>query len=189
MKKIVTVSLLVTMLTACQTPGSNSTNVIEEHGVVVKDKIVQTQAVDEQEIREINIIADDITVDASAGITEDNRDIDTLLAQRIIYFEYNSSLVRQQDYRVLQAHAAYLADNLGTKIRLEGHTDARGSREYNLALGEQRALAIRGSLMLQGATASQFQVASFGEELPQVAGDNELAWQQNRRVELIYTGR
>ena len=107
----------------------------------------------------------------------------------IVYFEYNSSAVRNEDYAVLQAHASFLADNPSASVRIEGHTDQRGSREYNLALGERRALAIREILMIQGAAPSQFQVTSFGEERPKTEGEGEPVWQQNRRVELVYTGR
>ena len=111
------------------------------------------------------------------------------LSNRIVYFEYDSSAVREQDQLTLEAHAAYLADNPTARVRLEGHTDQRGSREYNLALGERRALAIRQILMIQGASANQFQVISFGEERPQSGGEGEANWQNNRRVELVYTGR
>jgi peptidoglycan-associated lipoprotein len=82
-----------------------------------------------------------------------------------------------------------LGRNPNATIRLEGHTDNRGSREYNLALGERRALAIRQILMLQGASINQFQVTSFGEERPAVEGDDDSAWQLNRRVELKYIGQ
>ncbi len=107
----------------------------------------------------------------------------------MVYFEYDSSSVREEDQATLEAHAAYLGENPNVTIRLIGHTDERGSREYNLALGERRALSIRQILMLQGATVQQFQVTSFGEERPDVEGFDEGAWQQNRRVELIYIGQ
>ncbi|RKZ81599.1 MAG: peptidoglycan-associated lipoprotein Pal [Gammaproteobacteria bacterium] len=110
------------------------------------------------------------------------------LSNRVIYFEYDSSSVREEDLVVLEAHAAYLGDNPNVTIRLEGHTDERGAREYNLALGERRALSIRQTLMLQGAGINQFEVTSFGEERPVVEGFEENSWQQNRRVELIYIG-
>ncbi len=110
------------------------------------------------------------------------------LSNRVVYFEYDSSSVRQEDIATLEAHAAYLGENSNVTIRLIGHTDERGSREYNLALGERRALAIRHILMLQGASIQQFQVTSFGEERPDIEGHDESAWQQNRRVELVYVG-
>lgn len=111
------------------------------------------------------------------------------LSNRVVYFEYDSSAVRQEDQTTLAAHAAYLGEHQNATIRLIGHTDERGAREYNLALGERRAIAIRQILMLQGANIKQFQVTSFGEERPQAEGQDESAWQQNRRVELIYVGQ
>jgi len=116
-------------------------------------------------------------------------DPNSLLANRVIYFEYDSSSVRQEDVATLEAHTVYLGDNVNVTVRLVGHTDDRGSREYNLALGEQRALAIRQILMLEGASINQFEVTSFGEERPAVDGIDESARQQNRRVELNYIGR
>ena len=111
------------------------------------------------------------------------------LANRVIYFDYDSAVVGEQDRTVLSAHAAYLADNANVIVRLIGHTDERGSHEYNLALGERRAAAVRQLLMLQGASMQQFQVISLGEERPQADGHHEFAWQQNRRVELLYLVR
>ncbi|OUR71467.1 peptidoglycan-associated lipoprotein [Methylophaga sp. 42_8_T64] len=111
------------------------------------------------------------------------------LSNRIVYFEYDSSSVRAEDQQTLAAHATYLSDNTNVTIRLEGHTDERGSREYNLALGERRALAIRQILMLHGASINQFEVVSFGEERLAVEGSDDAAGLQNRRVELIYVGR
>ena len=111
------------------------------------------------------------------------------LSNRIVYFEYDSSSVRAEDQQTLAAHATYLSDTQNVTIRLEGHTDERGSREYNLALGERRALAIRQILMLHGASINQFEVVSFGEERLAVEGSDDAAGLQNRRVELIYIGR
>ena len=192
MKRLIILGLVLSVISACQTRSPEPKVVIEERGITLNNTAVKTRAFDEKEITDSTLSIEESNDNAVLMQDEmaiDSQEMDRLLNQRMIHFEYDSSLVRQQDYLILQAHARYLSENPEVKIRLEGHTDARGSREYNLALGERRALAVRGLLMLQGATASQFQVASFGEELPQVAGDNELAWQQNRRVELIYTGR
>ena len=192
MKRLIILGLVLSVISACQTRSPEPKVVIEERGITLNNTAVKTRAFDEKEITDSTLSIEESNDNAVLMQDEmaiDSQEMDRLLNQRMIHFEYDSSLVRQKDYLILQAHASYLSENPEVKIRLEGHTDARGSREYNLALGERRALAVRGLLMLQGATASQFQVASFGEELPQVAGDNELAWQQNRRVELIYTGR
>jgi peptidoglycan-associated lipoprotein len=130
-----------------------------------------------------------VVVGEEGYVGDELNDPSSPLSNRVVYFEYDSSTVRQEDQVTLEAHAAYLGDNPNVTIRLEGHTDERGSREYNLALGERRALSVRQLLMLQGASIEQFQVTSFGEERPAEAGADEFAWSQNRRVELIYVGR
>lgn len=111
------------------------------------------------------------------------------LSKRIFYFAYDSSDLSEIDRDILTAHARFLARNSGMSVVVEGHADERGSREYNLALGERRARAIEQVLTLQGAQRSQLQVVSLGEERPIDMGHDESAWGQNRRVELIYTGR
>lgn len=109
-----------------------------------------------------------------------------LLATRVVYFEFDSSEVRSTGVEVVAAHARYLAANPATRVRLEGHTDERGSREYNIGLGERRAQAVRRALMLQGALDGQLSTVSYGEERPAAAGHDEEAWAKNRRVEIVY---
>lgn len=111
------------------------------------------------------------------------------LAQRVIYFEFDSSDVRAADRDVLANHAAYLRENPQAAITLEGHADERGSREYNIGLGERRAQAVRQIMEFQGAGAQQLNTVSYGEEKPAVDGHDETAYSQNRRVELVYPGR
>ena len=108
------------------------------------------------------------------------------LATRVIYFEYDSSEVLPQYRSVVEAHAAYLAGNPNTIVTLEGHADERGSREYNLALGERRANAIKSQMTLLGAKDGQIHTVSYGEERPAVEGHDEAAWSKNRRVEIHY---
>ena len=108
------------------------------------------------------------------------------LSNRIIYFEYDSSEVMAQYRPVVEAHAAYLASNPTVTVTLEGHADERGSREYNLALGERRAEAVKRQMTLLGASDSQIKVVSYGEERPAIDGHDEYAWSQNRRVEILY---
>ena len=110
-----------------------------------------------------------------------------LLAKRIIYFDFDSSDIKGEGNDVVAAHAKYLSSHASTRVRLEGNTDDRGSREYNIGLGERRAQAVRRALMLQGVAESQLNTVSFGSERPAVEGDDETAWAQNRRVELVYT--
>ncbi|MBV8146245.1 MAG: peptidoglycan-associated lipoprotein Pal [Gammaproteobacteria bacterium] len=109
-----------------------------------------------------------------------------LLAKRTIYFDFDSSEIKGEGTDIVAAHAKYLAGNSTTHVRLEGHTDERGSREYNIGLGERRAQAVRRALLLQGATDAQISTVSYGEERPAVAGHDEAAWAKNRRVEIIY---
>jgi peptidoglycan-associated lipoprotein len=109
-----------------------------------------------------------------------------MLAKRTIYFDFDSSEIRGEGTDIVAAHAKYLASRGGIKVRLEGHTDERGSREYNIGLGERRAQAVRRALLLQGATESQLSTVSYGEERPAVAGSDEAAWAKNRRVEIVY---
>jgi peptidoglycan-associated lipoprotein len=109
-----------------------------------------------------------------------------VLAQRIIYFDFDSSEIKGAGTDVVAAHAKFLASNPSTRVRLEGHTDERGSREYNIGLGERRAQAVRRALLLQGASDPQISTVSYGEERPAVAGHDEAAWAKNRRVEIVY---
>jgi peptidoglycan-associated lipoprotein len=108
------------------------------------------------------------------------------LAKRIIYFIYDSNEVQPEYVLVITNHANYLAANKGKTVVLEGHADERGSPEYNIALGEQRAQSVAQLMKLQGVSDRQIQIISFGEEKAAVSGHDETAWQQNRRVEITY---
>lgn len=105
---------------------------------------------------------------------------------RVIYFEFDRFDIKPEYNAILQAHARYLSANPGSRVRLEGHADERGSREYNIGLGERRGQAVRNVLLLQGATSSQIATVSYGEERPAVIGSDEEAWSLNRRVEIVY---
>jgi peptidoglycan-associated lipoprotein len=108
------------------------------------------------------------------------------LAKRIVYFDFDSSEIKGEGTAIVAAHARYLAANPSVHVRLEGHTDERGSREYNIGLGERRAQSVRRALLLQGGSEGQLTTVSYGAERPVAAGSNESAWQQNRRVEIVY---
>lgn len=110
------------------------------------------------------------------------------LAERIVYFAFDSSDIDAKYYAMLDAHAQYLLDNPARVMRIEGHADERGTREYNVALGERRAKSIQRYLSLQGVSAAQMTLVSFGEELPVAFGHDEASWSMNRRVELLYEG-
>ena len=107
-------------------------------------------------------------------------------SQRVIYFDFDSSDVRNEYVDVIAAHGKFLAANATVRVRLEGHTDERGSREYNIGLGERRAQTVRRALALQGVQESQITTVSYGEERPAAAGSDESAYSKNRRVEIVY---
>jgi peptidoglycan-associated lipoprotein len=109
-----------------------------------------------------------------------------LLGLLVVYFDYDQADIRPEFAAQLQAHGRRLASNANATMRLEGHADERGSREYNIGLGERRAQAVRRVLMLQGAQATQLTTVSYGEERPAQTGGDEEAWRLNRRVEMSY---
>lgn len=111
------------------------------------------------------------------------------LSKRTVYFMLDSSEVQPDFIPVITAHAQYLIANPVQRMTLEGHGDERGSREYNIALGEQRAKSVAGMMKVQGVSENQLEIVSYGEEKPAAFGSDESAWEQNRRVELVYIAR
>jgi len=105
---------------------------------------------------------------------------------RIVYFDYDSYVIKPEFQSLLEAHSRFVKQNNGRKVMIDGHTDDRGGREYNLALGQKRAEAVRRSLALLGVPDSQVEAVSFGKEKPAVQGNSEDAHAQNRRAELSY---
>jgi peptidoglycan-associated lipoprotein len=108
------------------------------------------------------------------------------LARKVIYFDFDKSEIKAEYADIVTTAAHNLTANPKMKMKLEGNTDGRGTREYNIGLGERRAQAVRRALMLQGVAESQVTTVSFGAERPAVEGDDEAAWSKNRRVEVVY---
>lgn len=123
---------------------------------------------------------------AGEELVDPLKDATGLLAKKTIYFEYDSSEIQEEGRAIVEAHAANLIKNPKLTVTLEGHADERGSREYNLALGENRAKAVQQLMQLKGVSAKQIDVVSFGEERPVDMGHEDSAWAKNRRVELIH---
>jgi peptidoglycan-associated lipoprotein len=127
-----------------------------------------------------------------AGVSYEKNAINdpaSVLAERVIYFEYNSDAI-SDDYReLISHHGKYLLQNPDMKVRLEGHADERGSREYNIALGNRRAQAVRAMIAREGMNPQQLEVISYGEEKPVALSHDEQAWRLNRRVELVYEAK
>ncbi|MCH4246422.1 peptidoglycan-associated lipoprotein Pal [Acinetobacter populi] len=120
---------------------------------------------------------------SSLGVTDANR---PFLAKRVVHFDYDSSDLSQNDYQTLQAHAQYLNANANSKVALIGHTDERGTREYNMALGERRAKSVAAFLVSNGVRDTQLETVSYGKEQPVNDGHDEAAWRENRRVVISY---
>ncbi len=106
--------------------------------------------------------------------------------ERVIYFDYDQAELRPEFLDIVAQHGRFLAQNPAGRVRLEGHTDERGTREYNIALGEARAKTIARMLQLQGVSSAQTRTVSYGEELPVDDAHNNDAWAKNRRVNIIY---
>jgi peptidoglycan-associated lipoprotein len=126
----------------------------------------------------------------ATGMEEGGAPSDTsgLLSKKVVYFDFDSSSVHDDDRAIIEAHANYLAQNPTVMVTLEGHTDERGSREYNIGLGERRANGVAEMMKLMGVAAQQISTVSYGEERPAALGHDESAWQLNRRVEIVYGG-
>jgi len=122
----------------------------------------------------------------TTGSTDPLNDPKGILAKRSIYFDYDSFIVKDDFKPVVEAHAKYLVANKGRRIIIQGNTDERGGREYNLALGQKRAEAVRKSLSLLGVPDTQMEAVSLGEEKPKATGSDEAAWAENRRADIVY---
>lgn len=174
MVKAVAVALAIGWLAGCSSTGGS-----KDAGVAVEDRGMEAQA-------------GDVTTTGVGGYgdlsLESLSDPNSPLSQRVIYFAFDSSEVAEQDRELVAAHAAVLAANSQLTVTIEGHGDERGSREYNVGLGDRRAQAVRRMLEFQGVSPAQISTVSYGEEKPAVEGHDESAWSLNRRVELVYAG-
>jgi len=129
------------------------------------------------------------TQDRGGKYTVDSLDSDSCLRQRVVYFDLDRSEIRPEFQAAVACHASYLHQFPGARVTLEGNADERGSREYNLGLGERRGNAVSSSLGSAGASSSQLNVVSYGEERPVCKDHSEGCWQKNRRVEIVYTAK
>ena len=120
------------------------------------------------------------------ALNNTTREPATASSNRVVYFDFDSFVIRPEFQLLIETHGKYLKADKSRQITIEGHTDERGGREYNLALGQKRAEAVRRSLMLQGVSDNQIEAVSFGKERPAVPGDSEQAMAKNRRAEIIY---
>ena len=123
-----------------------------------------------------------VTIDPNAALNDPS----SPLSKRSIYFDFDSFVIKDEYRGTVEAHAKFLTTNKTRKVVVQGNTDDRGSREYNLALGQKRAEAVRRSLSALGVTEQQVEAVSFGEEKPRATGSDEASWAENRRADLGY---
>ena len=174
MKRVLTMLALASLLGACSSPVKLDNVPVEDKGatpvapVAPKDNGAATSAVKPVEI------------------AKTDRDAEMRSANRVVYFDFDSFAIRSEFQSVIEAHAKFLTADKSKKVMLEGHTDERGGREYNLALGQKRAEAVRRAMALLGVTEAQMEAVSFGKEKPAATGGSEDAMAKNRRVEISY---
>ena len=129
------------------------------------------------------------TMPAPGAYTPADLDTDACLRQRVVYFDLDQDVIKPEFQAAMACHAKYLRDRPSSRMSLEGNADERGSREYNVGLGERRGNAVSSALQANGGSASQITVVSYGEERPTCTDSNEDCWAKNRRVEIVYTAK
>ncbi|KAF1715247.1 peptidoglycan-associated lipoprotein [Pseudoxanthomonas yeongjuensis] len=133
------------------------------------------------------VVTDGTTTAGAYG--PNDLDTDACLRQRVVYFDLDQDALKPEFQAIVGCHAKYLRDRPSSRMNLEGNADERGSREYNLGLGERRGNAVSSALQAQGGSGSQVSVVSYGEERPVCTDSNEDCWARNRRVEIVYTAK
>ena len=126
---------------------------------------------------------------AAGAYGPNDLDTDSCLRQRVVYFDLDQDALKPEFQAIVGCHAKYLRDRPSSRMNLEGNADERGSREYNLGLGERRGNAVSSAVQAQGGSGSQVTVVSYGEERPTCTDSNEDCWARNRRVEIVYTAK
>ena len=170
--------LLIPALLAALVVGCSSTPIPEEGGAPVESRNSSSSGTGV-----VPVVAGGLD---SRGLPKELTDPKSVLSQRSIYFDLDKYEVKDEYKDLVASHAKYLVANKGFKVLLQGNTDERGSREYNLALGQKRAEAVKRSLSLLGVKEDQIESVSLGEEKPKNAGHDDAAWAENRRADILY---
>lgn len=169
-KSLAFIASAAALLAACSSPQK-----LEETPVVEKSPAPAAPVADSRDIRPVE-----------TGTVDPLNDPQGVLANRSVYFDYDSFVVRADGQPVVQNHSGYLTKNTSRKVLIQGNTDERGGTEYNLALGQKRAEAVRRSMASLGVSEGQMEAVSLGEEKPKATGSNEEAWAENRRADIVY---
>lgn len=170
MKKLILPALLASLLAACSSTGTSDMS-----GAAVEDRSGAGVA---------TVTTPGVSGAGIAALTDPNN----ILSKRSVHFDFDSFVIKPEYSALIEAHARFLVQNPQMKMLIQGNTDERGSREYNLALGQKRADAVRRALTLLGAAESQIESVSLGEEKPRCTDGTEACFAQNRRGDMLYTG-
>jgi peptidoglycan-associated lipoprotein len=180
--KRLTIVLSALLVAACASEPAK-----EQPGAAVEDRDKdKPQVVQQPKIKPADTTTKGLKDDPFSGTAL--RDPKSILSKRSVFFDYDSNLVKDEYKPLVTAHAQFLQKNPSYKMRIEGNADDRGSREYNIALGQRRADAVKQMMQLLGARSEQIETVSFGEEKPRCADPAESCWSQNRRGDIAYQG-
>lgn len=178
MKRFLMVASLVALLSAC---GSS----VKLDDVPVEDKAGTSVGTNSTNTGATGSGVAKSTV-TPVDVSKNNQDMAIQSVSRVVYFDYDSFAIRPEFQSVIDSHAKFIRSDKNRKVMIEGHTDERGGREYNLALGQKRAEAVRRALGLLGVAESQMEAVSFGKEKPAAVGSSEAVYEKNRRAEISY---
>ncbi len=182
MNKFLWPALLALSMTACGTTGQQAT--VEDH---TADQAATTPETPAAGAESTGAAGNDVAGSAlPAEAADPRKDPASPLAKRSVYFDFDSYVVKDEYRPMLEAHAGYLMSHNDARMILQGNADERGSREYNLALGQKRAEAVRKALAVLGVSNAQVEAISFGEEKPRNSASNEAAYAENRRADVVY---
>jgi len=180
MRNVVYTFLVLSILAGC---GSTPTK--EQEGAAVEDR---KPTVSQPSTKPADAGARTKPLETKTVGVDPLKDPSNILSKRSVYFDYDSNIVKDEYKPLITAHAKYLSQNRSAHATVQGNTDERGSREYNLALGQRRADAVKQMMQLLGVPATQIDTVSFGEEKPKVQGGDEKAYAENRRADIVYQG-
>ena len=171
-------------------PSEQSGAQVEERSVGAVAKPATKDALPQKPVGQPDIGSKPIAAEPAGGgnLPAVLRDPKSLLSKRSIYFDYDSNALRDEYRPIVQAHARFLLENPRLRVTIQGNTDDRGSREYNLALGQRRADSVRQAMAVLGVTDKQMEPVSFGEERPRASGSTEADYAENRRADIVYDG-
>ena len=203
LSKIIAISILVVFIGACSSTGETADATASTQAAQMAAEaaaLAETQALEEAQVQaQVQAQAEaqaQAASDAAQKAANDAATADAAQQQQaqdaaqalahVIYFDFDQSTIKAEFRTALNGHAAYLSQNPSARVVLEGHADERGTREYNIALGERRGNAVSRYLVVQGVSVDAIEVVSFGEERPVNAGQDSASWSENRRVEIRY---